>query len=77
MLKRNDSKYIDACIMVVDYFEFICQEIDIQQEIEKHRSHKITKWSSIRKNFSEKKYPQAGYGLLKNLNVILCSEKLN
>jgi len=80
--KKNDVKYIEACIKVVDLYEFICKEaMHLEYKEGSKRSNSSSrlhsKWSNIRKSYSEKKYSEAGYALLKNVAVILASDKLN
>ena len=113
LIKGNDQKYSEACIAMVDYFEFLCKEaihiyyVKLEfQNRNRFNNHGLpvnssdnqnqgnsginnflsagsdqkylySKWSTIKKNYSEGKYNEAGYLLLKNVAIILSSDKLN
>lgn len=85
---KGEKKFQEACREMVDCFEFVAKEaLAIEYQGRQDQAQIFTqarfkntlpgKWSSIKKNINDKKYAEAGRGLLKNVAKMLLHDKLS
>merc|ERR1712071_115514 len=91
---RGEKKYIEACIAMIECFEYVCNEgLKLYHNGRAPATNQLfapetttsrvsgrhmlpVKWGTLKKYFTDKKYQEAGRGLLKNISKILLHEKL-
>lgn len=82
---KGEKKFQEACRAMVDCFEFVAKEgLNLEykrqegQIVGKGRNSCLpNKWTSIKKQFNDKKYSDAGRSLLRNVAKMLQDDKLN
>ena len=81
---KGDARYTEACIAVIESFEYICKEsLNLVYSERADRSSRLRssnglpyKWGTVKKHFNEKNYTEAGLSFLRNVAKILVCDKL-